>query len=117
MVLLKPKEENFYFFKHDTGSRLIRDEAFPTGGNAEVDGAGGTAAAGVKPNPSPLAVCVMALAFSYCCSCISNSLAEPLTLLGVSDVGGRAALLPLLIPINRRNFSFALSLPKLVVSH
>ena len=78
-----------------------------------MDGAGGTAAAGAKPNPSPLAVCVMALAFSYCCSCISNSLAEPLTLLGVSDVGG-AALLPLLIPINRRNFSFALSLPKLV---
>ena len=73
MVLLKPKEENFYFFKHDTGSRLIRDEAFPTGGNAEVDGAGGTAAAGVKPNPSPLAVYVMALACSYCCSCISNT--------------------------------------------
>ena len=98
MVLLKPKEEKLYFFKHDTGSRLFRDNAFPGG-------------AGVKPNPSPLVVCVMSLALTYCCSCISNSLAEHLTLLGVSDVGV-AALLPLLIPINQGNFSFALSLPK-----
>ena len=122
-LVLKPKERELYFFKKDTAvSRCFSkdDDGGPGGGggNAEVDGVAAGAAVGVKPNPRPLAVCVMARAFSYCCSCISNNLAEPFcTLLGVSDDGGGTAQLLLLIPIKRRNFSFVLSLPKLVVSH
>ncbi len=91
-----------------TGPALLPAFKFP----------GGPAGADEKPRPRPRCVCVNALALSYCSSWSANNFAvEGGATKALGSSCGLSAFAWPLMPINLRNFSLVLSLPKLVDSH